>query len=106
MTLAPEDTSCRVTVVQDRAHAVIRLAGELDFASMPLLAEALAGLLTSDGPTSILVEAQQLEFADVAGLRPLLDLAERMQPGSIKIAGARRRVARVFQLLDHQGLLT
>jgi anti-anti-sigma factor len=98
-------TPFTVTVVRRHGRTALRLSGELDIASAPRLARAIAELFDTDPPDSIAIEAEQLEFADVVGLRPLFDLAERLGPGAMQIKGARRPVARVFQLLERTEML-
>jgi anti-anti-sigma factor len=88
--------------VRTGERAVLRLEGELDYAARPVLSRALSEVL-AHAPRAIDVEARELHFADVAGLHPLIDLAERMGPGAVRLRETRPFIARVLQVLhlDH-----
>lgn len=85
-------------------RAVLRVEGELDYATRPILSRALDQALVTP-PQSVVIEAHDLVFADVAGLAPILELAERMGPGAIQLHGAPRQVMRVLQLLRLDDML-
>lgn len=104
MTPGYDPTPFRATVVRHRGPAVLRLAGELDYATLGELADSLTELM-ADNPPQVVVEAQDLEFADVAGLRPLIELANRTPPVVVTVRGARLPIARLFRLLGLAHLL-
>ena len=94
----------RATVVRRSRPATVRLAGELDYATMGQLSVALTEVL-ADAPAMVVVEAHDLEFADVAGLRPIFELASDASPVSVKVRGARLPLVRLLRLLDLADLL-
>ena len=104
MTPGTDPMPFRVTVMRGREQAVLRLEGELDYASVQELSDAVDHVLACN-PSVIVVDAADLEFADVAGLRPLIDLAARLGPGTVQIRRAPRQIRRVLQLLDLDDLL-
>lgn len=104
MSRASNPTPFSVTITTDRDRTLLRLKGELDFATVGELAPVVARLL-QDAPTAVVIEARQLEFADLVGMRPLLDLADILPPGAVRVRGARRPVVRVLQALDRADLL-
>ncbi len=53
---------------------VVKVAGELDLATAPILADALVRLCPRVG--ELVVNLEQVEFMDCAGLRVLTDVAE------------------------------
>jgi anti-anti-sigma factor len=91
----------RVSVEKRDDAAVVRLDGELDFATAPQVEDALSQILTSDQPPRrIYVDADRLAFADVSGLAPLVKAAQRLPHGELQLRNARRQVVRVIRLLD------
>ena len=104
MTPGSAPTPFRATVVTRRGPAVLRLAGELDYATAGQLADALREV-AAQKPAQLVVDAQDLEFADVAGLKPLLDMCSRMPRGAVQVRGARRPVARLLSVLELSDLL-
>jgi anti-sigma B factor antagonist len=102
---APEGPPFELVVLRSGQTAVIRVAGELDCATAPRLAGALAEV-TRERPTRIVVDAAQLEFVDPAGARPLLETAHALPAdGALRVRGAPPRVRRVFALLGLTPLL-
>lgn len=104
MTPGYDPTPFRATIVSRRGPATLRVTGELDYATKGELEDALAEVLAGK-PTLVVLEAHDLEFADVAGLRPLLDLVAGASPVQVKVRGARRQIARLLGLLDHADML-
>jgi len=80
-------------VVDDEATLVVHLMGELDMASAPRLWEAFAALPAG---VAVVVDLGDLVFMDVAGLRPLLDLAGRR---SVRLVRPRPIVRRLLVAL-------
>jgi anti-sigma B factor antagonist len=58
------------------ARATLRLAGELDIATVPRLQEAVQSVLAA-GPERLVVDLRPLSFLDSSGLRQMLMLADR-----------------------------
>jgi anti-anti-sigma factor len=90
----------RLSVVRTGDTAVLRAEGELDYATAPELQRHLSELLAGPRPKRILVDAEALSFADVAGLDPLIQVAQALGPGVIRIRNPTRPLARVIRLLD------
>jgi anti-sigma B factor antagonist len=62
---------------EQRGHAAhLRLSGELDMATFPVLERSLGGA-ESNGFTAIVLDLQHLTFMDVSGLDAFLRAAER-----------------------------
>jgi len=95
----------RVSVTRTGSTAVLRIEGELDYATAPELAQHLAEVVRAARPKQIVVEADGIAFADVAGLDPLIRLAQGFGPGVVRVRKAPRPLARVIRLLDMADLL-
>lgn len=88
----------------------IRLAGELDVTTSPLLQtvvdQVLTGRRTRDC-SLLVVDMSGLEFADASGISPILmarALVSR-RGGRIELRHCRRGVLRLLRVLDLQDLL-
>lgn len=94
--------SLRISVTRSRGRAVLRLDGELDCATAPDVEAALEALLADpEPPTLVVVDAARLRFADVAGLRPLVEARHRLPRGStLQLRNATHTLVRVIRLLD------
>jgi anti-sigma B factor antagonist len=87
-----------VDTEQTAEAAVVRVAGELDLATVPQLRDAFAGL--SRPQALVILDLSGLAFADSTGLREMLvehRRAKREDYGFV-IAGAAGSVRRLFQL--------
>jgi anti-anti-sigma factor len=80
------------TTLDDASILVVRLAGELDAATAPRLWEAF-DTLPLDRP--IVVDLTDLAFMDIAGMRPLLALADR---APLRLSSPRPVVRRLLDL--------
>jgi len=100
----PPPFSCAVT--QQRDTAVLRLIGELDLASAPVLRAEIAGLREA-GIRSLVVDLSGLAFMDSAGLHCILDFdSEARQDGfSIALIKGPRTVHRVFEVTQTHAYL-
>ena len=94
-----------VDVTPEGASARLRLDGELDVTSSPLLQTVLDQLLDPRRTpvcTSLVLDLSGLSFADASGLSPVLmarwQLAERQ--GTLELRHPRRCVQRVLRVLD------
>jgi anti-sigma B factor antagonist len=94
------DAQLRIDVTGSADRVIVRLAGELDCATAPQLTATLDGLLEGRTPTTVVIDAGQLSFLDVAGLRPLLNLRHRLATGTLQMRNAKRPIVRVLRLLD------
>lgn len=92
----------------DRSGGVmrIRLNGELDMLTAPLLADALGRLGTS-GRRQLLVDMTELSFMDRAGLAALSAVAtDRTRRSKVAVTGCRPNVRRVFELTGLDELIS
>ena len=65
-----------IDVRREGERTVVRLDGELDLASVPLL-ESEVENATLDNPAEIVLDLRKLEFIDSTGLRAILSLDQR-----------------------------
>jgi anti-anti-sigma factor len=89
---------------------VVRLVGELDVAAEPRLRARMRDLLEPGRPTPVrhlVVEASQLTFLDLAGLRLLVECERQLQArgGSLVLRSPSRRVRRLLEVVDPRGRL-
>jgi anti-sigma B factor antagonist len=68
----------RIDATRERDRIVLRLHGELDLASVPLLQTELAAVELEGAPL-VLLDLHDLQFMDSTGLRAILDAHERSQ---------------------------
>lgn len=88
----------------DGAGLVVRLAGELDLATVGELAAPLKDLLARE-PQPLVLELDELTFADSSGIAVLIRLANHFE--RLETRGARHSVRRVIEVLglaDRVGL--
>jgi anti-sigma B factor antagonist len=74
-TMAAEGTGGNLSIDVSRGedHAVLRLDGELDLASVPLLEAAIEKeMISADAPATLVLDLRGLEFIDSTGLRAIL----------------------------------
>jgi anti-anti-sigma factor len=85
-------------------RAVIVLSGELDISSIATLSSAIETILSIlPAPEKALLDLGALRFADLVGLRALVDACHRLeQLGPVEVYGIRGQVQRVLDL----GVLT
>jgi anti-anti-sigma factor len=74
----------------------VRLAGELDFASTPQLADRLVAIAGS----AVVLDLSDLRFIDARGLAALVEAKQRIeqQGDRMELRGAHGLVARVFEI--------
>jgi anti-sigma B factor antagonist len=65
-----------IDVSRNEERVVLRLDGELDLASVPLL-ESEVKNATLDNPATVVLDLRGLEFIDSTGLRAILSLDKR-----------------------------
>jgi anti-anti-sigma factor len=84
----------------------MRLAGELDLATAPQLAEALLEFASSEGELQLNVS--ELTFLDSSGLRVILELARsRADDGSVVLLDPSAAVMRILEIMgidEHPGV--
>lgn len=65
-----------IDVSRDEERVVLRLDGELDLASVPLLESEVENAMVED-PATVVLDLRGLEFIDSTGLRAILSLDKR-----------------------------
>jgi anti-anti-sigma factor len=76
-----------VTIRLEQGATVVGLSGELDLASYPQLEHEIDRLLES-APEFVVLDLAELEFMDVAGMRSILRLDERLRAEGKRLAVA------------------
>jgi anti-sigma B factor antagonist len=90
----------RVWATRSGDDVVLHLDGELDCATAPEVAAAIEQLFTPPAARRVVVDAERLDFVDVAGLAPLLELARRLPPGGLRLLKPPRAALRLIPQLD------
>ncbi|MEU4425984.1 STAS domain-containing protein [Actinoplanes sp. NPDC024001] len=82
----------------------VRLCGEVDMSTLPLLELALELLL--DSPGDVTVDLHELTFIDVPGSRALAGAALRLRADGRRmcLSGAGPQIRRILRLLGWDGL--
>ncbi|MFG1613742.1 STAS domain-containing protein [Nonomuraea wenchangensis] len=88
-----------VRVEERDGHAVVRLDGELDLLTRPLLSAACDDLL-SRGVRRVVIDATGLSFSDCAGLSALLGVRREAwrRGGSLMLTGVHGMPARLLAI--------
>lgn len=98
-----------IHTAQDGPTAVVRVNGELDAATAPLLDEALRRAVAVDGETTRLVlDFSNLAFVDSAGLSVLVSAHKRLQRdgAELVVAAPSAAVRRLFDIAGLDRVLT
>lgn len=69
--------SCSICVGALREHTIIEVAGEVDIATVSLLAKALGDSVRS-GRSHVILDAQKLAYIDSAGLQTLISTQQKL----------------------------
>lgn len=95
-----------VTSNQSGHTAHLRVFGEIDIATAPILERSLHAA-ESNGDTAIVIDLEQVSFMDASGLRVFLGAARRASQGgrTLAITRAPARVQRVFRITGTTHLL-
>lgn len=83
----------------DPGQTVVAASGQVDLATAPQLAEALAKA-QGNGGAEIVVDLADVDFLDSAGVRVLVEAAQaaRQRDGVLSVRGARSWVAKVLEI--------
>lgn len=77
----------------------LRLAGEADLYTAPLLSQALTAA-RSDGHSDLAIDLADLEFMDAQAIELLVDAAQQLPPpGKLQLVHPRKPIAKVLRLL-------
>ena len=98
--------SDELSVHLDRSERRITVCGEIDFAAVPELADAIHQLIDLD-PGDSTIDLAGVTFIDAAGLGCLVGFANQLANSDAKISvvGASDRLRRVFDIVQLGGLL-
>jgi anti-anti-sigma factor len=100
-----EESELEFAVVVDASGGTwrVRLQGELDVAVAPALRDVLAAI---PARTAVEVDLELVSFLDMAGLRPLLELARRLSaPAEVRIVRPSDHIRRVLGVAGVENLL-
>lgn len=83
----------------DSPACVARLSGDIDFATVPTIRDAIDKAIRN-GCTSVVLDLAGVKYADSSALGLLVWIDKRLQPhgGKLVLAGADRNVSRVLEL--------
>jgi anti-sigma B factor antagonist len=100
----------RIEVNREGARTMLRLDGELDLASAPLLESEVESALQDD-PAAIVLDLRGLEFIDSTGLRMILSLDQRCAEGGQTFALVRgsqqvQRLMNMTRVAEHLKFVT
>lgn len=87
----------RVEVDDEAGEPVLRLYGELDAWTAPLLDDALRRTGAFDGLIRLTVDAAELSFADARGLSPLIQVGAAL-PGGLHLRRPGRLLVRLVEV--------
>ena len=95
-------TGLSVTVEHIEERAVMVVAGEVEYATAPMLRNALAEIARSR-PVVLVIDLEDVTFMDSTGVSLLLQAKERCETDRSRLV-LRRPSARVLRILDVSGL--
>jgi anti-sigma B factor antagonist len=87
----------RIEVTPDRESVFLSLAGELDLATAPALAEEIAEL-RARGFARVVLDLRALEFMDSTGLSLICGELERSGPGAFAVVPGTGEPRRLLEL--------
>ena len=95
----------QIVEVRDLGRIRVRVRGELDLATAPLLGEALRRLRECGEP--VLLDLDELAFIDMSGLRAVLAAAQKASGdgGNFAVTEGSSRVRRLIELVRLDGQL-
>jgi anti-sigma B factor antagonist len=97
----PVNTAFNIEVVDRDDGMLVRVEGELDVATAPVLQEALIQVEASDAPV-IAIDLTGVSFIDSTGLRALLEAhvrdTERADGERLQITGGSEQAHKLFKL--------
>lgn len=89
-------------------QTVVAVAGEIDLYTAPRLHSELAGAVSGDGPTRVVVDMAGVEFCDSTGMNVLLAGLRRARErgGDLVLAGPRPAVRKILQVTGLESVFT
>jgi anti-sigma B factor antagonist len=93
------DEHLQIEVRHERERVVLELHGELDLLGAPLLEQEI-DRLSASSPSTIVLDTQDLQFIDSAGLRVILaaDEAARARGGELAMTPGPQQVRRLLEI--------
>jgi len=90
-----------VSAVRGGGWTTIRLDGELDLATAPVLSDRFAEVFSSH-PGAIVLDLAELRYCDSAGIRVLLSITARCTRDGVpvRLTNVRENIRRVFELMS------
>lgn len=106
MTENPTFEVSRTSDCADGSAPVVLVAGEVDIATAPVLAETIREAMTT-GPPRVVVDLGAVEFIDASGIEVLIAAANAasVEGTAVVIRHAGERVRRVLDILQLDGTL-
>lgn len=103
--MSDEHSVLQIVEVRDLGRIRVRVRGELDLATAPLLGEALRRLRERGEP--VLLDLDELSFIDMSGLRAVLAAAQKASGdgGGFAVTEGSSRVRRLLALVRLDGQL-
>ncbi len=88
-----------LNVSGDDGHRVLRVSGDVDLSTAPVLEQQLKELI-DDGARAIVLDITDLKFIDAAGLSVLVRAADRLRrcDGGLQLRSPSRSVRKVLQI--------
>lgn len=86
----------------------LRVAGEVDMATAPLLDAALAECLAANGARPVILDLAAVTFMDSTGLRVVIGAHKALlsQGADLRVANARQNVAKAFRITGLDKVVT
>jgi anti-anti-sigma factor len=70
-----DDPGINVTIDAEGAATVVRIEGDIDFATSPALRAAVSDVVSRPGPHTVIVDLEAVTFIDSAGIAVLVSIA-------------------------------
>jgi anti-sigma B factor antagonist len=98
--------SLDVTVDHGEERAFVRLHGQLNIDSSPVLRDRLLAVLQGQPPKTIIVDLMELSFIEASGVATLLEALKiaRNRHVTLCLKGLQGRVVRLFQVTGLQAV--
>jgi anti-sigma B factor antagonist len=95
-----------LTTTRRASATVVAVAGELDIATAPLLADRLAAVRAADPAGAIMVDLSGTEFVDSTGVRTLAHASRERAGFALVCPSDNLAVTRVLELTGFNEVLT